>query len=330
MKFLIAGYGSIGRRHLRNLLELGEKDILLYRTRRSTLAEDEIAGFPVETDLQAALDQRPGAVIIANPTALHLDVAIPAALAGCSILTEKPVSHTLERMDELKAALRQGGGRFLTGFQFRFHPGLRLAARLLQQGEIGRPLTLQAQWGEYLPNWHPWEDYRKSYSARQDLGGGVVLTLSHPLDYLRMLLGEVDSLWAYAGHYSDLEVEVDDIAQIGLHFAGGTVGGLQLNYIQQPAVHRLEIAGSAGTLAWDNNDGAVRVYRVRDGAWQTYPAPEGFERNRMFLDEMRHFIALAHGAEEPLCSLDDGIQAMKLALAVHQSAQSRKQVELQP
>ena len=85
MRFLIAGFGSIGRRHFRNLLALGERDILLYRTRRSTLPDDELQGFTVETDLQAALAHRPDAVIIANPTALHLDVAIPAAKAGCSI-----------------------------------------------------------------------------------------------------------------------------------------------------------------------------------------------------------------------------------------------------
>jgi predicted dehydrogenase len=131
MKFLIAGYGSIGRRHLRNLLALGQKDIILYRTNRSTLSEDELAGFTVETDLRAALDHRPDAVIISNPTALHLDVAIPAARQGCHILMEKPVSHSLDRLDELKAALIEGRAKFLTGFQFRFHPGLRSVSSLL-------------------------------------------------------------------------------------------------------------------------------------------------------------------------------------------------------
>ena len=125
MRFLIAGFGSIGRRHFRNLLALGERDILLYRTRRSTLPDDELQGFTVETDLQAALAHRPDAVIIANPTALHLDMAIPAAKAGCSILMEKPISNDLDRMDELAAALEAGGGKLLMGFQFRFHPGLK-------------------------------------------------------------------------------------------------------------------------------------------------------------------------------------------------------------
>ncbi|MEK6220629.1 MAG: Gfo/Idh/MocA family oxidoreductase, partial [Chloroflexota bacterium] len=208
MKILIAGLGSIGRRHLRNLGSLGEHDILLYRTHQSTMPDDELSAYPVETDLSAALAQKPDAVIVANPTALHLDVAIPAAKAGCHILLEKPVSDTLERIDELQIAAQASGARVLVGFQYRYHPGLKHAAKILASGEIGRPLSMRAHWGEYLPNWHPWEDYRNSYAARKDLGGGVVLTLSHPMDYLRMLLGEVEALWALTGQINDFKIDV--------------------------------------------------------------------------------------------------------------------------
>lgn len=180
MKFLIAGLGSIGRRHLRNLLALGERDILFYRTYRSTIADDEFAGFRVETNLEAALASGVQAVIIVNPTSLHLDVAVPAAQAGCHLLIEKPLSHSLDGIDRLQEALKASGAQVLMGFQFRFHPGLQRIAQLLQAGAIGRPVSARAQWGEYLPAWHPWEDYRLGYSARQDLGGGVVLTSLSP------------------------------------------------------------------------------------------------------------------------------------------------------
>ena len=117
MKFLIAGLGSIGRRHLRNLLALGEKDIILLRTFRSTLPESDLAGFPVETDLSAALDHKPTAVIVANPTALHLDIAIPAAATGCHLLLEKPISHNLKGVEDLVAAAG-AGGRTITGLSW--------------------------------------------------------------------------------------------------------------------------------------------------------------------------------------------------------------------
>jgi predicted dehydrogenase len=198
MKFLIAGLGSIGRRHLRNLIDLGEGDVLLYRTRRSSLPDEELKGLPVETDLEAALSHRPDAVIISNPTALHMQVAIPAAEAGCHLLLEKPIAHSPEHVEELQAAVSRGGGQVLVGYQFRFHPGLQQVASLLSTQAIGSPLSVRAHWGEWLPAWHPSEDYRRGYRARSDLGGGVILTLSHPLDYLRWLVGEVQAVWAFA------------------------------------------------------------------------------------------------------------------------------------
>jgi hypothetical protein len=113
---------------------LGERDIVLYRTHRSTLPDDELAGIPVETDWTPPLSTASAGCIISNPTALHLEAAIPAARAGCHLLLEKPISHSLEGIDELKEALEQGGGQVLVGYQFRFHPTLRRAAELLAKG----------------------------------------------------------------------------------------------------------------------------------------------------------------------------------------------------
>ena len=320
MKFLISGLGSIGRRHFRNLLALGERDILLHRTHRATLPDDELAGFPVETDLAAALAHKPDALIVANPTALHLEAAIPAAEAGCHILMEKPISHSLARVDELTAALVCGGGQCLVGFQFRYHPGLRQVKSWLEEGVIGTPLSARAHWGEYLPGWHPWEDYTQGYAARLDLGGGVVLTLSHPLDYLRWLLGEVSDLWAFTSNHG-LGMAVEDTAEIGLGFTAGPVGSLHLDYNQRPPSHTLEITGTQGRILWDNADGAARLYQAEGSKeWQMITPPEGFERNWLFMDELRHFLAVMRGDAQPLCTLQDGIQALRLSLGVLESA----------
>ena len=340
MKFLIAGLGSIGRRHLRNLIALGETDIVLLRTRRATLPDDELAGYPVETDLAEALERhRPEAVIVANPTSMHLDVAIPAARAGCHILLEKPVSHSLDRLDILQGAAQNGGSRILVGFQFRYHPTLNKARELIGSGALGKILTVHAHWGEYLPQWHPWEDYRQSYAARPELGGGVIVTLTHPLDYLRYLLGDVESLWSFNGHISPLDVNVEDAAEIGLRFANGAVGGVHVNYFQRPPVHRLEIAGTYGTLRWNNADGVLHLFRMPApfGSFsdqppapvmESFPPPEGFERNQLFVAQARHFIDIVRGESEPVCTLEDGIQAVRLAQAAYQSQETGQRVIL--
>lgn len=320
MKFLIAGYGSIGRRHLNNLLALGEKDVLLYRTHRSTLSVDEIKDIPVETTIEAALAHKPDALVVANPTALHLDVAIPAAEAGCSILMEKPISHQMDGIDRLQKALKSGGGRFVTGFQFRFNPGLRQIERWLQEKKIGTVVSAHVCWGEYLPDWHPWENYRNSYSSRADLGGGVVNTLSHPLDYLHWLLGSVESINATTSNHG-LQLEVEDTADIELKFASGALGSVHLDYLQRPGEHTLKIVGSEGMILWDNATTVARLYIATAGAWLDVPPPTGFERNVMFMDEMRHFIAVARGEASPLCTLDDGITALQMAQAVYKAAQ---------
>jgi predicted dehydrogenase len=328
MKFLIAGLGSIGRRHLRHLVALGETDITLYRTHRSTLPDEELAGYPVETDLPAALAHKPDAVIVSNPTALHMDVAIPAVEAGCQILLEKPVSDSLERLDALQAAAQASGSRVLVGFQFRYHPGLNKIAEILASEQIGRPLSFRAHWGEYLPDWHKWEDYRQGYSARKDLGGGVILTLTHPLDYMHWLLGPVASVWAYSGKLSDLEMDVEDTAEIGMKFSTGPIGSVHLNYTQRPPRHQLEIVCTRGTIRWDYGGEGLRVYSAEEESWWDYPLPSGFERDDLFHAQMAHFLRVAAGEEAPRCSLEDGITALKLALAAHLSAREGRMVKL--
>ncbi len=343
MKYLIAGLGSIGRRHMRNLIALGEKDIVLYRTRKATMSDDELAGFPVETDLQEALNKhKPDAVIVGNPTSMHLDVAIPAAEAGCSILLEKPISNSIERLDQLEAAVKKSGSKVLVAFQFRFHPGLIRAKQLISDGEIGRIISAHVHFGEYLPAWHPWEDYRKGYAARADMGGGVVLTQCHSLDYLPWLVGKVDSVWGFTAKLSDLEVDVEDTAEIGLRFGSGALGNLHLDFNQQPPAHRFEIIGTKGSLKWDLSDGATRIYRASSeslatstgmgikagGEWETYPLPENWERNVMFLEQMKHFVAVVRGEVESACTLEDGVRVQQLVNAIHKSNAEGHMVEL--
>jgi len=172
MKVLIAGLGSIGRRHLRNLLALGVDDILFYRTHKSTLPDEELESFPVEENLETALNKQPDAVIVSNPTALHLDIAIPAVQKGCHLFLEKPIAAEYDqRVEELVSLAGLMDVKTLVGFQFRFHPVLFQIKEILDSGELGRPLSFNVHWGEYLPDWHPWEDYRLSYAARKDLGG---------------------------------------------------------------------------------------------------------------------------------------------------------------
>lgn len=295
------------------------------------MPEEGLEGLPIERDLEKALKEfRPEVVLVTNPTSHHLDVAIPAARSGCHLFIEKPVSISLDRIAELESALAAGGGKVLIGFHLRYSPGLNYAKSLLEDGTIGKPILARVYWGEYLPDWHPWEDYRDSYSARLDLGGGVVLTLSHPFDYLRWLLGEVNEIWGTTGKSGTLELEVEDHASAILALENGTLASLQLDYLARPPSHYLEVSGSQGSLRWDGIVDSVKWWGAEATGWQEHHPSPGFERNSMFLDEMRHLLAIDAGDEEPLCTLKDGIRALEIALAVNRSAQEKTSVKLTP
>jgi predicted dehydrogenase len=328
MRILIVGLGSVGRRHLRNLLALGQTDLVLLRSGKSTLPEEDLQGYPVVRDVEAALCTRPQAAVIATPTSLHLQPAIPLARAGVHLLLEKPVSHSLEGVQGLRDAAAQGGAQVMVAYMYRQHPGLQAVRGWLAEGTIGRPLVAQAHYGDYLPGWHPWEDYRTSYSARSDLGGGVVLTLCHPLDYLLWLLGDVDQVSAMTASTAGFGIDVEDSAQAAVRFASGALGDVHLNYVQRPASHHLTILGTEGTLTWDQSDGAARLFRAAAGAWDVCEAPAGYERNDMFVAEAKAFLEVAAGRSGPEPSLEDGIRSLELALAIRESARQGRSVDL--
>lgn len=325
MTLLICGLGSIGRRHLRNLLALGERDIVLYRTGKSTLPESELEEFPTETVLAEALDRwDPEAVLITNPTSLHLGTALAAARYGAHLFIEKPIAHSMDGVDELEAEVHQRDLKVLVGYQFRFHPGMEKAKELIETGAIGRLYSASAYWGEFLPDWHPWEDYRQSYSARQDLGGGAVLTLSHPIDYLRWLIGEVTEVSAETARPGSLEIGTESLANLCLTHSNGAMSHIHLNYLQRPPRHELEIIGEKGTIRWNNADGNLSWWTVEQNSWQTLKPSDDFERNTMFVAEMSHFIDQIHAAKQSRCSLQDGRQALAIALAALESARTGK------
>lgn len=324
---LIAGLGSVGQRHVRNLRALvPDVRIVAYRERGHPLPDDLREGGIAEVDtLAEALAHGPDAALVCNPTSRHFPVAMEAARAGCHLLIEKPVSHTLDGLSELRSEVARRGVRVLIGFQWRFHPAIQMVRRLVTEGAIGRVLHAEAHWGECLRDWHPWEDYRTGYSARADLGGGTLLTLCHPFDYLRWIVGEVTAVAAQAGHLSRLEIDVEDCTNALLFFAGGAMGVVHLDYVQSPPVHRLEIVGEDGAIRWDDSRGEVHLVRSE----QQRIFPVAVRRNEMFLHEMRHFVACVTGSAIPAVSLEDGIAVLAIVVAAKRSARDGRTVEVE-
>lgn len=325
---LVIGAGSIGRRHARSLRALDpRRPLRLCRSGHGAPLEDDLRALPVERDLAAALARRPRAVVVATPTALHVPAACAALRAGCHVLLEKPVAHALDGVADLQRACRGATTSMLVAFQWRFHPGLRAVRRWLDDGALGEIVTAEAHWGEWLPGWHPGEDYRRGYAARADLGGGVTLTLCHPFDYLRWLLGEIETVGAELGQHGGFELDVEDTALVTLRFASGALATVSLDYVERPPAHTLRITGRAGVARWDAHDGVARLVRPGRSTEEARP-PAGFERPQLFLEQMRHFLDCMDGRARPSCSLDDGVAALRIALAAKLAARKGRRVRL--
>lgn len=296
-------------------------------------SQNDKSAWPEVYELEAAWSHRPRIAVISNPSASHISVALAAARNGCDLFIEKPLSDSLDGCGELAEIVREKKLVAMIGCQYRFHPLLVRLRERLAAGALGSIAGARAEWGEYLPDWHPWEDHRKSYSARADMGGGVVLTLIHPLDYLYWLFGPADRVQASTRPIASLQTPAgEDWAEMMINFRSGVVGQVHLDYLQRPAVHRLAVWGDRGRAEWDYHAGTLR--------WETVAAtdpnnasandaeptvtiervPTGFERNSMFLDEMRHFLNCVESRETPTVPLADGIAVLEIALAAKQNA----------
>ncbi len=316
MKILIVGFGSIGKRHFDNLVALGYRDFQVL-TSQDLSGFENLTGLIIqkETDLADALAKRPDVVFVCNPTALHLETALAAANAGCHVFLEKPVSHRLDGLEKLAALAEVKQLKIQVGFQWRYHGVLKEIRSAIAEGKIGRPTAAHAHWGEWLPGWHPWEDYRQGYSARADLGGGVVLTLCHPFDYLRWMLGECEVASAIGGQLSDLELDTEDTALAMLRFQSGAIGSVYLDYVSQPPKHTLQIIGTEGRIEWEALCGSAKIYSQGGKAFEALMPGRHFERNEMFLDQAADFMDCIQNDRTPNCTLHDGIQALELCLA---------------
>lgn len=321
---LVIGTGSAGTRHIVNAAAAGVPDVSAFRSssKRRPLPEDVRA----ETDLIDALSRKPQAVVIANETSLHVHSALAAARAGCHLLIEKPLSDALAGIEELRREVVDQSLAAMVGYQFRFHPLLCQVRSWLLEGAIGEVVTANVVWGEYLPDWQPWRDYRTSYAAQARLGGGVLLTLSHPIDYLRWLLGEVVCVNAMLARRSGLEIDVEDIALLHLRFESGAIASLSVDYVQRPSQHYFTVTGTEGVIRWDNRAG-LAVLEAAAGTKEARISPH-FERNDLFIAELNHFLRCAAGEDEPMCSLDDGERTLRVCIAAKESARSGRRIDV--
>lgn len=335
MKILMIGLGSIGQRHLRNIKRvLGEEaEILAYRVRglqrtfsdsmeiRNNVCLEDEFHIHSYSDLDEALREKPEIAFITNPTNMHIPCAIKCAKAGCHLFMEKPLSDSMAGIDELKKAVKDSGVKVFVGYQNRFHPVIRTVKAVLESGELGRILSVHSVVGERLSTMHTYEDYKDTYMARKDMGGGVVTNqLVHEMDYLYYLFGKPLTVYAIGGTLGNLGIDVEDNCDALFLMEGKGGSRVSVNvhadFYQSPPSRFVKVVGEKGFIEADLIN-AIVTKTVSD-VTEKAAFPQ-FVRNDMFIEELKLFLACIKEDGEEGITLEDGIVSLKMAMAVKES-----------
>jgi predicted dehydrogenase len=233
---MIIGAGSIGERHILILQKLGYLNIWVYRQRNRPLRNVVYNSVNIFTNPDTISEINPLAAIICTPTSQHMEQATVCIEQGIHVLIEKPLSHSLLGIQKLKEAVMTNDSCVQVAYMFRYHPLFQTVKRHIVTRTMGSLLSIQCYWGEYLPNWHPWEDYRKSYAARKDLGGGAALTLSHDIDLANWLSGTRVKKWHTLKNSSSfMEIDVESAANISIVYENEISAHCHVNFHERVA-----------------------------------------------------------------------------------------------
>jgi predicted dehydrogenase len=329
VKVLVVGCGSIGERHIRNLCAL-YPDFTVLTTdvskQRLSLMQKQYAVEPY-VSVEEAFKQKVDAAIICTPPSSHIPLAVKAVENGAHIFIEKPMSNSTDNIAALLERAKASDLKVFVGYCFRFHPGLKKVKSILESGELGRLLFAEAHYGQFLPDWRPWQNYRQSYTSQKAVGGGIILDSSHELDYIRWLVGDIEGVFGFSSCDCGLQVETEAIAGIVLKFRSGIVGQIHVDFVRRDYSRGCEFICSEGTVNWSYEANSVKVYRAQSMQWEIF-SDVITDSNEMYLSELTHFIDCVSFGKEPVVNGDEGLKTLQLALAAKESAAKGMVVKL--
>ena len=328
-RILIVGTGSAGNRHLylaQNLFPEAEIKVLKLNKSEGDLENTEKT---VRT-LDEALKFKPQIAVIANPSTFHVEVAMSLASIGSHLLIEKPISNSIAKVSELIALCRENNLVLMTGYNLRFLPSLISFKRFLDESYAGEIFSVRTDVGQYLPNWRPSRNYKNSVSASKSLGGGVILELSHELDYLRWIFGEVEWVSGILTKQSNLEIDVEDTAHITLGILANEtkkqiIVSANLDFIRHDSTRICIAICENGSLRWDGILGEVAFMKAGSHTWEVIFS-ETVANDYTYRKEWENFINCVNQDSSPLVTGTDGLRTLEIVEAIRESSKFSNRV----
>ncbi len=325
---LVIGFGSIGRRHTRILRELGLTDIRVCDPlpEMRARARDEFGIEQVYESCEDGLSAKPDTVFICSPTALHVEQAIQAVRAGADVFIEKPLSISLDRMDELDSLAKELGRTVMVGHCFRFHEGLRKTKGWLTEGRIGRLLSIRAVMGEYIPKVMP--NYQGMYISQYS----GVYELMHDID-LALWFADKRPVRVFGidGSFSDVGMKSPDMVEMLIEFENRCLANVHLDFFERARHRQTELLGTEGTIivefaSWDKCN--LSLYDAESDAWRHEELKT--DRDDMFRDEDRVFLQAVVSRSAVPVDLAAGKLAVEVMLAAQESGRTGTAIQLTP
>ena len=317
MKILIIGFGSIAKRHINNLIHNINCEIIVYSRRKNIRFLDH-KKINVLNSLEKCLLEKPDVAFITNETAFHIPVAIKMAKAGLDLFIEKPLSNSTNGIKTLQKIVKQKKLVTQMGCNLRFHKCIIKIRQLINQKKIGKVISIQSENGSY----------RKGYASDRQLGGGIILTMIHDIDYLYWIFGNPKSIFSVSGKFSDLDISAEDYCSSIIEFKNNITAELHLDFFQRPEFRGCKIKGTKGVIYWNSDKNEIRLFKNRKKVWEVVLALKKFQRNEMYIDEIIHFLKCVKNRKQTINNLDEGIKTMKIALAMKKSSKNRRMIKI--
>jgi len=319
------GYGSIGKRHVKNILKISNHEVLVYSSKQGHKSKNRCEFC---NSLEKCISKKPDAAIIANVSSNHIKIAEILAKNKIHLLIEKPLSNSLVGINNLLKLTRKNKLITLMGCNLRFHPCIKKIRELIQKNKIGRIISIQVENGSYLPSWHNNENYRRNYASRKELGGGVILTCIHEIDYLYWMFGKPKETFAVAGKFSDLDINVEDLASIIFKFNERKIAQIHLDYFQIPSSRGCKLIGTKGTILWNSTKNEILVSNLKNKKFIKKFSVKNYNIERTYIDEINHFLKCIKNNQITINPLTDGIETLKISLSVLKSAREKKVIKI--
>ena len=324
MKAVIVGYGSIGQRFVKILSTIPNIEIIVCSKQKTI--KNLRKNIVLCHSIKECILLKPDIVFITNITSAHIPTAKIFAKNGIPLFIEKPLSNSLCGIDELGSIIKSKKLITMIGCNLRFHKAISVINEVIKKGKIGKILSVKVENGSFLPEWHPKENYSNSYTAQKKLGGGVVFTNIHEIDYLYWFFGIPKEVFSITGKLSDLKV-FEDFSSILLNY-GNKICEIHLDFFQRPSDRSCKLVGTKGTIYWDSKLKSVKLYDNNKKRWKILSSLKNYDLNLMYINEIKYFIESVQKNKKTLNDFNDATQTLKISLAALKSSKQKRVVSL--